>query len=477
MSGQSGAGKTTVRETVLAEINDPNGFIIVDPDEIRVNLSLETINNDGTIKIETYHDLMAANDKTAAAKLQPQTKKIADALYEWAIKNNYNVLDDRSLGSPEVDSERFRKLKEESSHEIHLQVNAISAKELISQVSILYRYEEQKARIGVGRFVPPAHHERAYDNTLPTLEVIEERKLCDFIKVYKRLPELAPKLICDRRLQENHEWINTVGEKSASETLREERERDYTDDEIAEFRTMIQKIKEWQTTRNASDEEKRYVEKLGEKGNDRFELEQHRRNWNVIEEQTGISPSQFVTNLAEHDNDPIRALGGSSAVHNTSALAETLEDKITNRINLLHPTHDDPVIRDLSQSGGRIPPNAIGWFKEGPEGEEKRFVLIDYETGSPRYTIITRQQASKHGGRMVMYEKDIFKQENLRKHKGTKFVPARGDRTALPAIAPHDFTIKKNKVQRTLDRVAGNLKSAKASVTGNIRELMRKRKH
>ena len=211
LGGQPGAGKSGSVEAATAEFAGKGGIVPIIGDDFR-----------------PFHpankELMVRNDKTAALYTAADSGRWVETAALDARDMRANVLMETTLRRPELAAHTIGEFRK-AGYTIDVRVLAVPHE--LSEQGVLMRYEGQKASRGSGRMTPPDIHQAAYDSLPESLRRIEDQRLADEIKIYRRGNEQ----IYGNRL-EHGQWMQAP---RAVDVVTWERERPWTDSEKAQY--------------------------------------------------------------------------------------------------------------------------------------------------------------------------------------------------------------------------------------------------
>jgi len=203
VGGQPGAGKSTSIGHIEAELASRGGVLQANVDALR-EFHPE------------YDELMEASDKTASNHTYADAKRWAGMVEDHAKAHRYNVMIESLMASPDGMKPWFDDYRQRG---YTTEVRVVAVNERSSWQGVVGRYEEQKARQGVGRTVPHDVHDMAYANVLRTVEAIEAEKLADRVVIHSR----DGRVLYENRLQPDGQWRHAPGARAAIEAERSRR--------------------------------------------------------------------------------------------------------------------------------------------------------------------------------------------------------------------------------------------------------------
>jgi predicted ABC-type ATPase len=197
IAGQPGSGKSALAKKATKELN--NNVVIIDPDLLR-----------------GYHPRyfrhLREDSMNAADKVHRDASAWAKELRAAAISQRRNIIVDGTLGNPERAAALCQELREQG---YHVEVRAMAVNGELSRQGIIARYERGLARQHIAkwtapRWTPEAVHDEAYNGMPRSIEIIENSKLADKVRIYARTGK---------------ELHNAQGKQSARVLLETERNR------------------------------------------------------------------------------------------------------------------------------------------------------------------------------------------------------------------------------------------------------------
>lgn len=236
--GQPGSGKGGLTAKAVQEMSRQGGYVLVDPDELR--------------PLHPHHfDLMNKNDREAADFTHTDASKWAKRLTNDAIEGRRNLIVDQTSKSPDSLVALTTKLTE-AGYQVELRVIAVKAE--ISAQRIHTRYENEKEKEGVGRFVPKEVHDAACKGLPESVEAVERAKTIDRISVHDK----NQKPIYENTLRDG-QWVTQPAARAALEA---ERERPLTVEDLRNKTAAYTKLCEQLESRGAQQVERDTMEAM-----------------------------------------------------------------------------------------------------------------------------------------------------------------------------------------------------------------------
>ncbi|WP_254882432.1 zeta toxin family protein [Streptomyces sp. NA03103] len=170
VGGQPGAGKTDVADLVQAALGRRGGSVRIGRDLYKA-------------AHRHYAAALAADVRTAGAKVRPDTSSWQAAVEEYVREHGLDAVVESALADPDdfrASSLAYRR----SRHRI--EVVALATPEALSQLGILDRFLTEASGGAGSRFVTWDNHDSCATNMLTTLAVIEAEQLTDRITVVTR---------------------------------------------------------------------------------------------------------------------------------------------------------------------------------------------------------------------------------------------------------------------------------------------------
>lgn len=241
LGGQPGAGKGGVRNQLKQVMASA---VEIDIDELRI-----------------YHpDYLAfvkENSATAASRVQEDCSEWAGEVFAEAIKRRLNVIYDGTLS---VSSKATSMAKSASKAGYGVEVHVVATSSDVSEQGVMGRFEEANEAWTADpttnaqpRSVPARIQKAAYDNIPDTLEDLCKSGVVSRMRIADRSGTPA----CDLK---GKAAVRRDGPKQAPQALKEQRNRPWTADEIAEYETRAKKIVKLMEGRNAPKKERDKVE-------------------------------------------------------------------------------------------------------------------------------------------------------------------------------------------------------------------------
>src|ERR1035437_1827702 len=166
LGGQPGAGKSYLKGISVENLATKSA-VIIDSDLLRQNHP-----NLGMIAEKDIYNL----DK--------ECYKWGEMLIRDAVKENKNLVFDGTLGGNlEQTLKAIAELKEK---QYKVNVSVLATNDAISKIGVTWRYEQQKAQLGVGRKVELTYHDQIYQRLPENLDHIIKSKNIDELKIFGR---------------------------------------------------------------------------------------------------------------------------------------------------------------------------------------------------------------------------------------------------------------------------------------------------
>ena len=212
VAGQPGAGKSAAEDELLDRVGGGAEFVAIDADKLR--------------PYHPAHDpAHRADDRTAAAGLQPVASQWVSMAWDHCIDHQYNIIYSGLLRDPDDAAALTARLRN-AGYRVELAVVAVHQAQ--SRLGILTRYQDGRdSEQGFGRYVPAELHDAAYRGVLDTVERVEAEQLVDAVRVFRRDGDE----LYTNRLDDG-EWRQPPAARSVIET---ERARPWTPAELDQF--------------------------------------------------------------------------------------------------------------------------------------------------------------------------------------------------------------------------------------------------
>lgn len=174
VAGQPGAGKSRVQAAMRKRLR-PVTVVEIDADDMRSYHP-------------AYERLALADDRTAAALTHPTAQLWVHMAVDHVITQRLNAVVAATFSSSQRVAEKITRFREAG---YRVEVAYLAVDDCRSRLSVLARYQQQRATYGYGRYVPPEVQAEAYTSLLSTAELIERDSLADTVYVFSRDGELA----------------------------------------------------------------------------------------------------------------------------------------------------------------------------------------------------------------------------------------------------------------------------------------------
>ncbi|MGB4776477.1 MAG: zeta toxin family protein [Daejeonella sp.] len=231
LGAQPGSGKTALKNHLLSKLSIEKSTIVINTDELREFHP-------------QYRELLAEPIEFAKAPylVNPDASMWTQKLCDDALKANYNLLFDSTLGgSPNTYINLFNRLKN-SDYQLHLAILAVKPE--LSTLGIHLRYERQLAAEGSGRFVNTNVHDLNYNNLLPNLKNILTQASVDITEIYTRKVLLSQNRLLNNTVECLKSSINQnpFSYPVFEDVILKERSRSWTDVEKEYLRLRILQV-------------------------------------------------------------------------------------------------------------------------------------------------------------------------------------------------------------------------------------------
>jgi len=224
--GQPGSGKSKLLEQAREQFADGN-VVLINGDDLR-NFHPRT------------EEILKQDDKRFAERTDPDSREWTRKLFARAIETRRNIVFESTMREAGPISKTMERLRSEG---YHLTAKVVATPERMSTTGIFRRYEEQKAEKGYGRWSELSSHDAGYEGMPRTVEHIEKHGLVDRLEVYNR----AGDLLYDNEFKGDR-WDKAPG---AAQVIEQERQREPSHRERAEFQSDWRRIYDLMEQRKA----------------------------------------------------------------------------------------------------------------------------------------------------------------------------------------------------------------------------------
>lgn len=214
LGGQPGAGKSTLGQQAAHEMAQRGGAVWIDPDQLREYNP-------------QYWTLLHEDPLHAADKTHPLAADWSKRLTRAGMDNQRNLVIDGTLRNTD-DIQRLTQMLHDHGYEIDVRVIAVN--DNVSMARSRLRFEKQVAETGAGRFVNLEQHDEAYQKIPDTIAMLEQQPYINDMTVYNA--DQQP-IYSSRR---------PSGSDSAAHALISERERDWNEQDQADYAGLISQI-------------------------------------------------------------------------------------------------------------------------------------------------------------------------------------------------------------------------------------------
>ncbi|BBH68364.1 hypothetical protein ACTI_50490 [Actinoplanes sp. OR16] len=210
VAGQPGAGKTAVEDRVGATLG--TGAVTIDADKFR------PVHPD-------FIPLVTRDDRAASQATHGDAVRWVGMATRHCIEQRYDVVLSTTLRTPEAARSVLGEFRDAG---YRVEVVAMAVHETASRLSVLSRYQEGRADVGYGRYVPESFQRDAYAGLLSTMEHVEREHLADAVHVFLR----DGTQVYGNALGADGRWVSPPGARAAVETGRA---RPWSPAEIEQF--------------------------------------------------------------------------------------------------------------------------------------------------------------------------------------------------------------------------------------------------
>jgi predicted ABC-type ATPase len=234
LGGQPGSGKSVLSDRAQSDLRQSGGSIVIDADRMRE-------------EHPRYQQLSKEDPLNAADRTHKEAGQWAQRLTATAIEERRNLVIDGTMRNPEAMQELASRLKEHG-YTVEARVMAVDAETSMTRARL--RFEESVESRGTGRFVNREQHDNAYEGLPKSVEALERAKLTDSVKLYDR----HHRVIYDNTL-ERGEWKHAP---AATPAMEQERSRDWTHAQRADYVITLERIYDLARAREGSRENVTY---------------------------------------------------------------------------------------------------------------------------------------------------------------------------------------------------------------------------
>lgn len=185
LGGQSACGKSTLLSVVKAD-NPERDFLSINGDLYRT--------------FHPEHNLLIQNAQRYSSETQIFSNVFTERLIDEAIKHNCNIIVEGTMRNPDVPMRTSRHLKGAA---YKVEVYAIAAPAMITQLGIYNRFQEEINSKGVGRLSELDVHDAAINGLSESLDALYSQKAVDKISIHSYL---AKEKIKDFSLKDDGSW-------------------------------------------------------------------------------------------------------------------------------------------------------------------------------------------------------------------------------------------------------------------------------
>ncbi|MBP9893364.1 MAG: zeta toxin family protein [Planctomycetes bacterium] len=218
LDGQPGAGKSALAAEAVRELRANGGAVVIAADRMRE-------------ENPRYRQLSREDPQNAAELTQKEAGEWATRLTMAAVENRRNLVVDGTMRSPESIRDLTTRLKE-NGYEVEARLLAVNAETSITHAR--FRFEEQVAARGSGRFLNKEHHDNAYTGMVESVRALERDRLTDSVRVY----DANQRQIYENRI-ERGDWQKKA---EAVQVLEQERTRAWTHAERRDYVSALDDI-------------------------------------------------------------------------------------------------------------------------------------------------------------------------------------------------------------------------------------------
>ncbi len=191
LSGQSGIGKSSTTDRIVAELGDGREPVVIGNDLLRDYYP-------------NYRKLLRLDDPAATSYARPDRLIWIARALAYAREHGFNVILDGNTSNPISAAERIREFREAG---YRVEADVVAGPRSRSRRQVLSRYLNQREREGFGRYVSESKHDSTYDGVLAAIAAIEKGRLVDRLTVNS--PE--GELLYANELDSTGSWLRPAG--------------------------------------------------------------------------------------------------------------------------------------------------------------------------------------------------------------------------------------------------------------------------
>jgi UDP-N-acetylglucosamine kinase len=171
--GQPGAGKSSIIDMIEERFN--TNIVVLNGDEFKPYYP-------------GYNQLLKIDPDNASRIVQEYSNYVVDEMKQALMKQRYNLIIEGTMRNSDTPI-NTAKLAKENGYIVEACV--IATNYYASRIGCIKRYELDKFDSGVGRSVPVASHDEAYNNIPNTLQQLIASKQFENILIYSRYGEIV----------------------------------------------------------------------------------------------------------------------------------------------------------------------------------------------------------------------------------------------------------------------------------------------
>ncbi|RTL12122.1 MAG: hypothetical protein EKK54_05565 [Neisseriaceae bacterium] len=177
LGGQPGAGKSSIIDLIDERFS--GNVAVLNGDELKPYYP-------------GYKRLLKEDPDKASRIVQEYSNYAIDAIKQELMQRQYNLIIEGTMRNPNIP---IGTAKSARSNGYSVEACIVATNYYASRVGCIKRYELDVAVSGVGRSVPVASHDEAYNNIPSTIAALVESKQFDNIQIFSRNGEILGNII------------------------------------------------------------------------------------------------------------------------------------------------------------------------------------------------------------------------------------------------------------------------------------------
>lgn len=218
VAGQPGAGKTKTTDAIKRRLDQRGGAIVVNSDFYKPHHP-------------EYSRLLAEDDRTAAPYTSMDGRRWMALAEQYLIDNRVDALVETTMRDPGDFAEPAAMFRAAG---YQVEVAILAVPEALSRLGIVQRYHDQVQQLGHGRLTARSNHDAAYQGVQLAAADIDQHRLVDEVKVYRRGNHLLYSNTLDAGV-----WREPPATATAIKT---ERHRPWDPQETQAFAAAVEKL-------------------------------------------------------------------------------------------------------------------------------------------------------------------------------------------------------------------------------------------